>query len=1505
MFHIRGNPEGFIRIGGVVFQPFSRPFSGPEYGRDRTAGARNPDGVELSWSATQDEYAAETVFSLKPDAIWQAVNEPVASVGTRRTLSLAATDATQFFRLRSGVPGWILFAGSSPAPGEGDVAVTRETVVRFSAPLATDTMITGERMSAHAGGRRLLTRPELGSDGRSVTLFYQENLPAGTRVEVTLDGTGLIGAAGQTVDLDGDGRSGGAMSLQFETVNSAALPGTAIVGRVFASESGPNGANVPLAGVTITVDGREDVSRTVTAADGTFRLEPCPAGRFFVNVDGRTASASQWPSGAYYPVIGKGWEAKAGRTDNLAGGTGIIFLPLVSAGTLQPISATLETRVTFPPEVIEEQPLLLGVEIRVPPNGLFADDGTRGGLVGLAPVASDRLPEPLPAGLTHAIDISIQTSGPRNFDRPVPARFPNLPDPVTGVKLPPGAKTALWSFNHDIGRWEMQGPMTVTPDGNFAVTDPGVGIRQAGWHGTSPGSGGNGGPGGGGGGCPDGSGGLLAPGTSSGGGNCGCPEEPSESKIKEQECLARALECAMKCYEKCGSGGPISSIKKAFKLGYECKKAADCSLRCLEEGKRCKDHWQRCVLGGGGFRRRGLAPANVGEPAADPANQEALQILDDIDEFAPLWASLVAVMDKAPSFEELAPSDQALFDSVLARIDTFLGGRSVNEWAAARQARLARLVLQSSYADTLYPPVAGYYALQDMTSGLIRRGRTEQRGYLNGVILRPNNSYRIHLLLGSELVYHEAEFDSAGAGQPTFIPYGEQRAFSGVDADGDGLPAEAEFVLGTSDTNRDADGDGISDLEELRNHTDPLDGLPSANGVIAGLDTPGLAVDVALSGTVALVADSLAGVTVVDVTNPLRPFIIDQLDTPGTAGGVAIEGVRAAVADGTGGLVILDLSNSARPRIAATVPLSGSSQAVAVQDGIAYVGSGGGVISAVDMISGTALGTVILPGAAGVSDQVVQDGFLYVWAAAKLHVVELTGDGLAWRSSIDTQAAFATIEPVRRRIHAGPGRLYATHLQGVAVFDLPEPGQPVLVRRHDTTQTAWKQLVPALANFALAADGLAFTSAEPHDLSLYDLGPDGTELNFIATFPTPGLSHSLALYRGFAFVADGAAGLQVVNFLSPDTAGVPPTLTLAAEFPLDPPRIESGQRGMLTALAQDDVMVRQVDFYMDGVFAATDSTWPFRWTFLAPTRSPEVTAATLRIRAEDTAGNETWAELKVDLLPDQTPPHVVSVLPGPDIVADTTVRVVLARFSEPLDATTVSFQRVRLISAGADLVFGNSDDELVPGEVGYSGSAFAAQIGFSAPLPVGRYRFEVDGLRDLAGIVQVVPVVSQFWVAPGGPQGDADSDGLSNLQESDAGTNPFEEDTDGDGWADEVEVNDGSDPRDPASRPRLSRIARPPVALQVESLSESLPPNPGPVVARPPVVLGLLNGDEDVSGGPHLSRPPVAVMIEPATDGVPGPVFARPPVTMDILHASETAPAGPWIARPPVTLKLD
>ncbi|MEM7002647.1 MAG: DUF6531 domain-containing protein, partial [Pseudomonadota bacterium] len=373
---------------------------------------------------------------------------------------------------------------SSPENGEDGVALTRETIIRFSKPLAPGTLIDGSVLFAEFGGQRLDANIFLSPNLDYVTLFYNELLPASSRVRVTLLGDSLLDEMGEAVDADNDGIAGGAAIIDFDTLALDSVSGTAVCGRVFASELVPGeggvSMNVPLQGATIRVDGLEEQIFAVTDENGNFRLEDAPAGRFFVHIDGTTATNGV-PAGAYYPNVGKTWESIAGVETNI----GEVYLPLVIQGTLQAVSEDEDTLIGFPQDVVDANPEFAGVQLNVPSGSLFANDGSPGGQVGIAPVDPDRLPGPLPPELNLALVITVQTDGATNFAEPVPICFPNLPDPITGQVLAPGDPTALLSFNHDTGRFEVAGAMTVSADGTLICSDPGEGVTAPGWHGVS------------------------------------------------------------------------------------------------------------------------------------------------------------------------------------------------------------------------------------------------------------------------------------------------------------------------------------------------------------------------------------------------------------------------------------------------------------------------------------------------------------------------------------------------------------------------------------------------------------------------------------------------------------------------------------------------------------------------------------------------------------------------------------------------------------------------------------------------------------------------------------------------------------------------------------------------------------------------------------------------------------------------------------------------------------
>jgi hypothetical protein len=391
--------------------------------------------VRLEWDATGNpilEATGSLSFSWLPIAEAPVINGGIAH------LSVATTEQTRFFRLRIVTSTKII--GTSPYPGESGVAVTREVVLRFSAPLAENTRITPDQCYAQVDGRRLLSRIELGADRLSASLFFLETVPASAQIQVVLAGSEIRDANNAFLDPDADGRPGGTLHLTYSTASIAPTPATAVAGHVYASERNPDGSNRPLAGVTISVDGAEELIRTTTDAQGFFQLNECPTGRFFVHIDGRTAASSAWPGGAYYPFVGKAWETTPGRTNSLPGGTGEIFLPLISPGTLKEVSAVDPTPISFTPEVLAQNPKLSGVQIVVPKNSLFSDSGARGGKVGMAPVPPDRLPEPLPPGLEMPLVITIQTDGPPKFlgtrARAIsePAGSPHRPETAAGCQ---------------------------------------------------------------------------------------------------------------------------------------------------------------------------------------------------------------------------------------------------------------------------------------------------------------------------------------------------------------------------------------------------------------------------------------------------------------------------------------------------------------------------------------------------------------------------------------------------------------------------------------------------------------------------------------------------------------------------------------------------------------------------------------------------------------------------------------------------------------------------------------------------------------------------------------------------------------------------------------------------------------------------------------------------------------------------------------------------------------
>lgn len=867
-------------------------------------------------------------------------------------------------------------------------------------------------------------------------------------------------------------------------------------------------------------------------------------------------------------------------------------------------------------------------------------------------------------------------------------------------------------------------------------------------------------------------------------------------------------------------------------------------------------------------------------------------------------------------------------------------------------------------------PVTGliYYSVENQEAQ-----RVEQRGTAGSagvafdrLILGSNTRYRIWLLEAATLRVAEVEVATTNPGQRLTLPDFNFRQATSPDTDRDELPDLGEFILGTDPLKPDTDGDGIQDGAEVRQGIDPLSGRAVRTGIIGTADTPGTAFDICAVNDLAVIADRTGGISVFNVFGGMNPTLIARVDTPGDAQAVACSGNWIVVADGPAGLAIINFADPPASQIVYQLNLGSSVLAATVAGPIAYAGLANGNLVMIDIATGAVLDRLALNGGA-VQDVTVGGDTLYALVVGKLYALSLDEGGLRISTSVDSPSGLG-VGRRRLRLFAGDRVLYATYLSGYNIFDISSGDRPVFVRTVGTPQFGWKQIVGNGSGLGLAAVGPNSTDDGPHDISLYNVGADGTANEFRTTLETPGLAAAVSIYNGLAYVADSAAGLQVINYLAYDALGVPPTIALRTSFTTT--AAEEGKLMRLTASVTDDVQVRNVEFYVDGIKVATDGNFPFEYRLLTPLIAAGKTSFTTRARASDTGGNAAWSdELTLRLVPDATPPRITRRVPFNGALVGA-VRSVSAYFSEPLNAATVNATTVRLLSAGADGLFGTADDATPTGVLEYREAVNGVFVQPPDRLAPGNYRFTLSPpLADLAGNPLAGSATAQFRVfsftdddqdgmpdeieaalgydptkadtdgdgvldgledkdndglpnagevlAETDPNNrdtdgdgildgaeDQDVDGLSNAREFAAGTLSNVADTDGDGWNDESEVAAGSNPLDPSSRPQMLLVSGPGLKVGVTQLGTV--GSTGMYVAEPKVRIGLPIIVPGESSGLFVAQPPFKIgLIVYVADSSASMTVGQPPVKLGLTGLRSTGEdLGLHVGQPPLKISL-
>lgn len=353
--------------------------------------------------------------------------------------------------------------------------------------------------------------------------------------------------------------------------------------------------------------------------------------------------------------------------------------------------------------------------------------------------------------------------------------------------------------------------------------------------------------------------------------------------------------------------------------------------------------------------------------------------------------------------------------------------------------------------------------------------------------------------------------------------------------------------------------------------------MPDQPQLLGQWTTGGVAHEVKVSGSYAYVADDSPGMVVLNVSNPALPYQVGVYNSAGLAWSLAITGTTLYLADDTQGLAVVLISNPQAPALAGSYSFPGEVYAVWVSGDYAYAARGytrkvtilnvsepsqpefvsefaqsrdnpavdvlvqGNICYSSHLAAGVYLTDVSNPALPdtieGVNtvgeavDVVPRLPILYIadsWEG--LVFIRLQPDS-AWHVQTSDWAKGVTL--------IGNAAYVSQWSAGIAVVDITNPLQPQMAAEYNT---------PGLAHHCVVSGGYIYVADGYAGLTVLQGG------SIIGQYNTNGSTYDVKLAGNYAFLADGSSGLlvlDVTNPASPQYAGSYRTPGTAKEIYLD------------------------------------------------------------------------------------------------------------------------------------------------------------------------------------------------------------------------------------------------------------------------------------------------------------------------------------------------------------------